>query len=135
LEGQVSIYPNRARRSRDRDTEIIIGDSPVTVTRQRKDHTDKFREPTTKTAGPYTVRIEGFKATRNAIGFDEKGTTATAAYVLIGLDIPRWQDDAETDATFRVDDTIIGADGNYYRVTSPARWDGRVVEINIELFS
>jgi len=129
----VSIYKNRARRSRDTDTQFIIGDSAITATRQRKVHTDKFREPTIKTAGPYTVRIEGFKATRSAVTFDEKGTTASAAYVLVGLDIPRWQDDAETEPTFAIVDAILDANGNLYRVTSPARWDGRSVELNIEL--
>lgn len=129
----MSIYQNRARWSRDRDLAAIIGDHPTTITRERKVHADKFRGPTTATVGPYTVRIEGFKATRSAVTFDEKGTTASAAYVLVGLDIPRWQDDAKTIPTFTVDDTVLDADGNRYRVTSPARFDGRAVELNIEL--
>lgn len=129
----MSIYKNRARRGRDADLALIIADHPTTVTRERKAHEDKFRVPTTATAGPYTARIEGFKATRSAATFDEKGSVATAAYVLVALDIPRWQDAEQTVPTFAVGDTVVDADGNRYRVTSPARFDGRAVEMNIEL--
>lgn len=129
----MSIYEGRARRRRDADLADIIADHPTQITRERKTHADKFRGADTATAGPYTVRIEGFKATRSSVTFDEKGTTATAAFVLVGLDIPRWQDDDHTEATFAVDDVVTDADGNLYRVTSPARFDGRAVELNIEL--
>ena len=128
----MGVYDGRARHSYERDLARIIADQPTTVTRTRKTHIDKTRGATTLVVGPLVVRIDGFRATRSAATFDEKGSTATAAYVLVaqhnvarGWVLPR--------DSFALNDTLVDADGNTYRVTSPARWSGNTVEINLEL--
>lgn len=130
----MGIYTRRARRDYAADVrDYLIPDSPSTVTRTRKSHPDKFRDPVEEVAGPFTVRIEEFRSTRNPVVFDEKGTGSTTAYILLGVDIPRWQDTEKKVPTFKLDDRLTDQDGNVYKVTSPARWDGAVVSVNIEL--
>lgn len=130
----MGIYDNRARRTVQDDLTAIIGDAPTTITVERQVHADKMRDKTTATYGPYSqARIEQFKATRSAVTFDEKGTAASAAFVLIALGIPRYQDDDKKVPTFQIEDVVIDSDDNRYRVTSPARWLGEAVEVNIEL--
>lgn len=125
-------YENKATRGFEKLLEKVIADRPTTITRERESHEDKFRGKTTTVAGPFEkVRIEPFKMSRVYPVFDEKGSTAAAAYILVGLDLPR--DVAPGTPTFRLNDTIIDADGNRYRVTGPPRYNGRAVELNIEL--
>ena len=128
----MGVYDNRARRSYEDDLALIITDQQTTVTRTRKTFTDKMRGAVEDTAGPFVVRIDGFRATRSASTFDEKGDSASAAYVLVGLNnaTRKW---ALPRDTFKLNDTLVDGDGNEYRVTSPARWQGNAVEVNIEL--
>jgi hypothetical protein len=132
----MGVYDNRTRRSHEDDLALIIRDQKTTVTRTRKTHTDKMRGADTDTLGPLVVRIDGFRATRSSATFDEKGDSATAAYVLSALHRP--SDDADLNwevprSAFKLNDILVDADGNEYRVTSPARWTGNAVEVNIEL--
>lgn len=135
----MGVYDNRARRSREDDLELIIKDSPTTVTRTRKAHTDQTRAATTATAGPFTCRIERFRVTRNATAFDEKGSGTTTAYVLVLLNRPAngatWTIPSATSGvpTFQLDDILTDAAGYKFRVTTPARWEGNTLELNIEL--
>lgn len=125
-------YENKATRGFEELLEKVIADRPTTITRERESHEDKFRGKTTAVAGPFEkVRIEPFKMSRVYPAFDEKGSTAAAAYILVGLDLPR--EVAPGTPTFRLNDTIIDADGNRYRVTGPPRYIGRAVELNIDL--
>lgn len=128
----MGVYDNRARRNFDDDLALIISDQRTTVTRTRKLHTDKMRAATDDVKGPLVVRIDGFRATRSASTFDEKGDTSTAAYVLVALHSPirKWLIPRDS---FKLNDLLVDADGNEYRVTSPARWQGNAVEVNIEL--
>lgn len=128
----MGVYDNRARRSYEDDLALIISDQRTTVTRTRKTHPDPMRGEVLETAGPFVVRIDGFRATRSAGTFDEKGDAATAAYVLSALHSPARKWTLPRDA-FKLNDILVDADGNEYRVTSPARWTGNAVELNIEL--
>lgn len=110
---------------------LIVSDRPTTISREREDFSDKFRGKTVATAGPYTVRIEPFKVSRLYPTFDEKGSTAGSGYILTGLNLPR--EVSEGVPTFRINDTIIDADGNRYRVSGPPRFVGNLVEVNIDL--
>lgn len=135
----MGVYDNRARRTHEDDVELIVRDNSTTITRTRETHPDPARAPVNVTVGPYAARIEQFKATRSAVTYDEKGTGATAAYVLVALNRPAlgatWTIPKTISSvkTFKVDDELVDADGNRYRITSPARWLGNVVELNIEL--
>lgn len=128
----MGVYDNRARRGFEDDLALIITDQQTTVTRTRKVHTDKMRGATEDIKGPLVVRIDGFRATRSAATFDEKGDSATAAYVLVALHSPARKWSLPHDS-FKLNDILVDADGNEYRVTSPARWQGNAVEVNIEL--
>lgn len=128
----MGVYTNRARRSREDDLALIISDGSTTITRTRKTHPDKMRAAVEQTLGPLTVRLAQFKATRSAVNFDEKGSSATAAYVLMALNRPALGWNIPRDA-FKLNDLLVDADGNTYRVSGPARWDGNAVEVNIEL--
>jgi hypothetical protein len=136
LEVILGVYDNRSRRGRNADQHRIITDNLTSFVRQRKVFEDKLRVSTTEEIGPFACRIEAFRATRSATVFDEKGSTASAAYVLIALNddtLGATWEIPTTAGTFVVDDTIVDGSGNIYRVTSPARWDGNVLELNIEL--
>lgn len=128
----MAAYDNNATRSLEAMLELAIADRRTTVTREREGHPDPFRGKTVDVAGPYTnVRIEPFKSSRVYPVFDEKGTTTTASYILLGLDIPR--EVSPGVPALRVNDRIIDADGNRYIVTSPPRFAGRVVEVNLDM--
>ncbi len=132
----MGVYDNRSRRGRDAAVWRIITDNLTTFTRTRKVFEDNMRAASTDTAGPFACRIEPFRATRNATIFDEKGSTTTAAYVLIALNDSSIGEEWEiptTAGTFQVDDTVVDGSGNTYRITSPTRWDGNVLELNLEL--
>lgn len=129
----MGVYTNRARRTRAADTAVIVADSPTIVTRSREAFTDKLRASTVATAGPYTVRIEPFRASRSAVTFDEKGTVAASAYVCLGVGLPRYQDTAEKVATFAVGDLLVDTNKNRYLITSPPYWADGVCEFNLEL--
>ena len=130
----MGVYKNRARRTREDDLALIISDGSTTVTRTRKTHPDKMRAEVIDTIGPLVVRLAQFKATRSAVGFDEKGSVSTAAYVLMALHRPTngagW---SIPKTAFKLNDLLTDADGNLYRVSGPARWDGNAVELNVEL--
>ena len=128
----MGVYDNRARRSYEDDLALIITDQKTTVTRTRKVHTDKMRGATEDTLGPLVVRIDAFRVTRSANTYDEKGDGATAAYVLVALHRPALKWTLPRDA-FKLNDILVDADGNEYRVTAPARWQGNAVEVNVEL--
>jgi hypothetical protein len=128
----MGVYDSRARRGFDDDLALIITDQLTTVTRTRKTHIDKTRGATDEVLGPLSVRIDAFRATRNATTFDEKGSSATAAYILMAQHSPIRKWILPRDA-FKLNDILVDADGNEYRITSPARWQGNSVEVNIEL--
>jgi hypothetical protein len=128
----MGVYDNRARRSFEDDLALIITDQLTAVTRTRKTHTDKTRGATDDVLGPLSVRIDGFRATRSAATFDEKGSNSTAAYILVAQNNAARKWVLPRDA-FKLNDILVDADGNEYRVTSPARWSGNSVEVNIEL--
>lgn len=130
----MGVYTKRARRSREDDLALIITDGSTTITRTRKTHPDKMRAEVIETLGPLVVRVAQFKATRSAVNFDEKGSSATAAYVLMALNRPTngagW---TIPKTAFKLNDLLEDADGNTYRISGPARWDGNAVEVNVEL--
>lgn len=128
----MAAYANKATRGFEEMLELAIADRPTTITRERESHEDKFRGKTTAIAGPFDkVRIEPFKMSRVYPVFDEKGSVAASVYILVGLEIPR--EVSPGVPTFRLNDTIIDADGNRYRVSGPPRFSGRAVELNLEL--
>lgn len=128
----MTVYGNQATRGFEELLALVIADRPSTITREREYHSDKFRGKTTIVAGPYTkVRIEPFRVSRVYPIFDEKGAVSTSTYILVGMDIPR--EVSSGVPTFKLNDIIIDAEGNRYRVTSPPRFSGRVVEMNLEL--
>lgn len=124
-------YQNGAAAGFEDMLALVIADRPSTITREREDFTDKFRGKAVASAGPYTVRIEAFRATRVYGTFDEKGAVATNAYVLLGLDIPR--EVSPGVPTFKLGDHLVDGDGNRYRISAPPRYTGRSVELNLEL--
>ena len=135
----MSVYTNRARYGRDADVALMISDHKTTVTRTRKGIPDGYRAAQVLTAGPFVGRIEPFRQTSTPVNFDEKGTVATGRFVFIALNRPDLGDDYDvpptTDgkSTFLVEDLLTDANGVVYRVTSPARWDGNQLELNLEL--
>lgn len=117
-------YSNNARRSLRAAVETIIADRPTVVTRERQGIVDKFRgTKTLDTAGPFTVRLEVFRHTRIVVDYDEKGTTSSHSFVMIGVDIPT--------GTFKLDDIVAAADGQRYRVASVLT-DDIITEVNVE---
>lgn len=131
----MSIYARRVAvtPSRADDARMIVADKSSSVTRTRETSVDKFRGKTDVTIGPLRVRIEPFRATRVPGVYDEKGTSATVAFILLAVDLPRYQDTQQEVPTFKLLDTLTDQDGNKYRVTSPPLYDGPVVECNLEL--
>lgn len=133
----MSVYTSRGRRSLVDDLVDIISDQPTTITRTRSTTPDPTRAPVIVSAGPYTARIDAFRATRNATTFDEKGSSATSAYVLVAVNKPSkgWNlpKKIDNEPVFKLNDILTDADGNKYRVTSPGRWSGDALEINVEL--
>jgi hypothetical protein len=114
----------------------IVADNPATLTRYRKHSPDQFRDAITLVYGPLTVALAPFRATRIPGAFDEKGTGATSAFVLGGVDIPRIVRDPQLNVdvpTLQLADRLTDADGNTFEVTSPPFWSGGVVEANLEL--
>lgn len=118
-------YENKAASRYADDAAILIKDSPTQVTRIREVRVDSFRGKEMQTAGPFEARIEPFRQNRVSVTFDEKGTGAAAAYILLSIAIPR--------GTLLVGDRITDSDGNTYVVTSPARYREGVLEVNIDL--
>jgi len=127
----MSVYAERARRGFKRLVQQVIDDDPVEVYRDREEQPDKFRDKQTVTAGPFRMRLEGFRHTRVAFVFDEKGQASVHGFVLLGTDLPV--------GTFKLMD-IARVNGRSYRVTSCVERevaDGMagIVEVAMELLN
>ena len=113
----------------------IIAESPSQVIRYRDYAGDPFR-PTSNiyTAGPYTVRIEPFKAATAADIWDEKGQVAHILFQMVGHNLPAHLDQAgQMVPLFKLDDKVVDQYGNEYRVAAPQYARGKVMQVTLEL--
>lgn len=113
----------------------IIAESPSQIIRYREHLDDPFRQTTdVYTAGPYTVRLEPFRAATVADIWDEKGGVAHLLFQMLGYNIPpQVEHEGVQQPMFRLNDKIVDQAGNEYRVVAPQYVRGKLTQVTLEL--
>lgn len=112
----------------------IIAESPSQIMRQREVVTDTFKGPQVYQAGPYTVRIEPYGGRGDEDTWDEKGSSVSRRFALVGYNLPVTVLEAGNPVpVFKLNDAITDNWGNTFRVVSPQFVRGKVVQLALEL--
>ncbi len=114
---------------------IIIAESPSDVLRYRSYAADTFRDPTDNyVAGPYSVRIEPYKAATSQDVWDEKGSVARLLFQMVCYNLPdKIEHEGVLQPLFQLDDRVEDQHGNAYRVVAPQYVRGKLTQVTLEL--
>jgi len=113
----------------------IIAESPSQIIRYREYASDTFRNITNNyVAGPYTVRIEPYKAATAQDIWDEKGNTAHILFQMVCYNLPALiEHGGAMQPLFKLDDKVTDQSGNNYRVVAPQYVRGKLTQVTLEL--
>ena len=127
----MNIYHNTPKTHQER-VRAVIAKQPTAATRRRETHTDTFRAGQVQTFA-FTCTAAPFRLSRGSSAFEEKGSVASAPFVMTTADVPYRLPGNPPIAPFLIEDIITTAAGERYRVTAPPRYYEGCWELNVDL--